>query len=169
MIFIGRDIYSTFNELEEDNWLDRQTRAVFIEMTTYNANVNLYTVVSLLFEFPELGGVHYRRLIVPVRLKLYVGGFAFFIFACEMIFTLFILAYTYQAIRKCYRKRLGYFRNFWNIVDFLVLISSYAAIAVYIYRIHLTTDLMRQVKQRHGHFVNFQSVTFWNEVRVPFV
>ncbi|XP_046856469.1 uncharacterized protein LOC124449577 isoform X2 [Xenia sp. Carnegie-2017] len=160
----GRDINSTFNELEEDDWLDRQTRAVFIEMTTYNANVNLYTVISLLFEFPELGGVHYRRLIVPVRLKLYVGGFAFFVFACEIIFTLFILAYTYQAIRKCYRKRLGYFLNFWNIIDFLVLISSCAAIAVYIYRIHLTTDLMRQVKQRQGHFVNFQSVTFWNEL-----
>ena len=160
----GFDNNKTFNELEYQNWLDEQSRALFVEMTTYNANINLYTSITLLFEFPEFGGIFYFRNIFPMRLKQYVGGFAFFIFICEVSFALFILGYSYIALKKIYRNRMAYFKEFWNIIDFAVLLSSYAVIAVYVYRIHLTTDLMKRVRDRSGEFVNFQYVTYWNEV-----
>ena len=38
-------------------WLDNRTRAVTLEFNVYNANINLFTLVSLLVEFPSLGGV----------------------------------------------------------------------------------------------------------------
>ena len=99
-----------------------------------------------------------------MRLKLYIGGFAFFIFACEMVFLVFILGYTYIAMKKFYRQRMGYFKDFWNLMDFTILMSSFAAIGVYIYRMSLTTRLMERVQDRKGEFVNFQYVTYWNEV-----
>lgn len=99
-----------------------------------------------------------------MRLKLYVGGFAFFIFACEMAFLLFIVAYTYVALKKIYRHGMAYFKDFWNGIDFATLMTSYAAVGVYVYRIGLTTNLMRRVAGRDGSFVNFQYVTYWNEV-----
>jgi len=33
------------NELHENGWLDRGTRAVFIDFSLYNANVNLFCIV----------------------------------------------------------------------------------------------------------------------------
>ena len=126
--------------------------------------MNLYTSIRLLFEFPEFGGIFYFKSIVPMRLKLYVGGFAFFIFACEMAFLLFIVAYTYVALKKIYRRGMAYFKDFWNAIDFATLMTSYAAVGVYVYRIGLTTNLMRRVSDRDGSFVNFQYVTYWNEV-----
>ena len=154
------------SKLQSLNWLDEQSRAVFVEMTTYNANVNLYASVRLLFEFPEFGGIFYFKSIIPMRLKLYVGGFAFFIFACEMAYLLFILGYTYVALKKFYRQRMAYFKDFWNSIDFAILMTSYAAVGVYVYRIGLTTELMKKVSDRDGGFVNFQYVTYWNEVWV---
>lgn len=133
-------------------------------MTTYNANVNLYTSITLLFEFPEFGGVFYFRNIIPMRLKLYVGGFAFFIFACEMVFLLFIAGYLYIAAKKLYRNKMAYFKNFWNLIDFGILVTSLVAIGVHVYRITLTSTLMTRVKDRNGEFVNFQFVTYWSEV-----
>ena len=33
------------NELKENLWLDRGTRAVFVDFTVYNANINLFCVI----------------------------------------------------------------------------------------------------------------------------
>ena len=38
----SRDV---IDELKRDSWLDRGTRAVFIDFTVYNANINMFCVV----------------------------------------------------------------------------------------------------------------------------
>ena len=38
-------------------WIDRSTRVVMVDFTVYNANVNLFCVVKLAFEFPPTGGL----------------------------------------------------------------------------------------------------------------
>ena len=45
------------HELKEGLWVNRATRAVFIDFTVYNANVNLFCVIKLIFEFPATGGI----------------------------------------------------------------------------------------------------------------
>ena len=40
-----------------DLWIDRGTRAVFIDFTVYNPNINLFCVVKLVAEMPATGGV----------------------------------------------------------------------------------------------------------------
>ena len=44
-------------ELKEALWIGRGTRAVFVDFTVYNANINLFCVIKLTFEFPATGGV----------------------------------------------------------------------------------------------------------------
>ena len=43
------------DQLIEFEWLDRYTRAVVLEFNVYNANINLFSLVSVLFEFPSVG------------------------------------------------------------------------------------------------------------------
>ena len=45
------------HELKESLWISRATRAVILDFAVYNANVNLFCVVKLIFEFPAVGGV----------------------------------------------------------------------------------------------------------------
>lgn len=47
----GRILQYLFNNV----WLDTFTRAVFVEFTVYNANVNLFCIISLMFESNALG------------------------------------------------------------------------------------------------------------------
>ncbi len=42
-------------DLKQNLWLDRGTRAVFLDFTVYNANINLFCVIRLLIEFPATG------------------------------------------------------------------------------------------------------------------
>jgi hypothetical protein len=41
--------------LFDNTWLDTLTRAVFVEFTVYNANVNLFCIVTLTLETSALG------------------------------------------------------------------------------------------------------------------
>jgi hypothetical protein len=52
--------------LRENDWIDKRTRAVFIDIPLYNANMGLFTSVSLILEYIPGGGVtsstHFRTL-----------------------------------------------------------------------------------------------------------
>jgi hypothetical protein len=62
-------------ELMENLWISRGTRAVFLDFTVYNANLNLFCVVSLLFEFPATGGTIPSGTFRSLRAKYFLGFF----------------------------------------------------------------------------------------------
>ncbi|RWS19231.1 polycystin-2-like protein, partial [Leptotrombidium deliense] len=49
--------YETVKMLKQHLWIDRGTRVVFMDFTTYNPNVNLFVVSKLVAEFPATGGM----------------------------------------------------------------------------------------------------------------
>ncbi|XP_078295351.1 polycystin-1-like protein 2 [Panthera onca] len=56
---LGTDRRSTLRILQylfDNTWLDSLTRAVFVEFTVYNANVNLFCIITLTLETGALGG-----------------------------------------------------------------------------------------------------------------
>ena len=57
--FRGRlsDIRSNLSELHRLGWIDNRTRAVIIQLSLYNPNVELFTSVTFLIEVFSTGGV----------------------------------------------------------------------------------------------------------------
>ena len=66
------------NELKNNLWLEQGTRVLFIDFTTYNANINLFCIVRLVFEFPATGGVFPSHQFNTVKLLRYVSSFGKF-------------------------------------------------------------------------------------------
>ena len=64
--------YSTarqqIKELKQLGWVDRGTRAIFLDFTLYNGNVNLFCHVQLIVEFPATGGAVTSRYFSSVKL-----------------------------------------------------------------------------------------------------
>ena len=52
------DIRSNVSTLRQLSWIDDRTRAVFIHMSLYNPNVQLFTAVTLLVELAPTGGAY---------------------------------------------------------------------------------------------------------------
>jgi hypothetical protein len=48
-------IKTTMYRLQQDEWIDDRTRAIFVEFSVYNAQINLFAVVQLLLEIPPIG------------------------------------------------------------------------------------------------------------------
>lgn len=105
-----------------NRWITRGTRALFIDFTVYNANVNLFCVVRLSVEFPATGGAMTSWSFRTVKLLRYVTVFEFFVLACEVFFVLFILYYIIEElleVRVAVRKKECY--TFYTSYSFLIL------------------------------------------------
>lgn len=49
------EMQTLFNKLEDERWIDEFTRAIIIEFSAYNAQINYFSVVQLLVEIPKSG------------------------------------------------------------------------------------------------------------------
>ena len=69
--FRGRlqDVKSNLSQLHRANWIDGQTRAVIVQFTLYNPNVQLFTSVILLAEFLATGGIETQSSFQPISFQ----------------------------------------------------------------------------------------------------
>ncbi|XP_073715516.1 polycystin-1-like protein 2 [Misgurnus anguillicaudatus] len=120
--------------LFNNTWLDVYTRAVFVEFTVYNANVNLFCIVTLMMETTGVGSFQYRSEVQSVHLYQSTGGFHVFIMASEAIYFLFILYYMFVQGKVLKQQKLAYFRSKWNILESAIIVLSWSALSVFVKR-----------------------------------
>ena len=158
-------IQQTLTDLEKHDWIDKYTRAVYAEFTTYNAQVNLFTVSTLVAEFVPSGGVFTSYRFEPVSLMPYFTGAMMFQLACEILFLCFIIFYLVKEVRSLMREKCEYFKSFWNWVEVAVVTFSIAGLVIYFYRMLVTNTLTTFFKATHGNeYMKFQYVAGWNEL-----
>ncbi|XP_076459207.1 polycystin-2-like isoform X2 [Babylonia areolata] len=149
------------NYLYNNLWIQRGTRAIFIDFTVYNANINLFCVVRLLVEMPATGGAIPSWTFRTVKLIRYVTISDYFVLACEAIFCVFILYYMVEEILEIKKHRLSYFKSFWNVLDVLVIIISIVCIAFNIFRTLEVGDKLDSLLKDPTTFSDFESLSYW--------
>ncbi|PVD39586.1 hypothetical protein C0Q70_02221 [Pomacea canaliculata] len=149
------------NSLYDNLWVRRGTRAVFIDFTVYNANINLFCVIRLLVEFPATGGVIPSWTLRTVKLIRYVTIGDYFVMACEVIFCIFILYYTVEEILEIKKHRLSYFKSFWNILDIMVIIIAVVCVAFNLYRTVEVGDKLKKLLENPDIFSDFERLSYW--------
>lgn len=151
--------------LQDNGWLERGTRAVFIDFNLYNANINLFCVVRLLCEFPATGGVISSWTLRTVKLIRYVSTFDDVVMACECIFVLFIAYYIVEEALEIKRHRWSYFPSFWSILDLLIIAISICCISFNIFRtIMVNKNIESEVNKSMNKFVDLDEVSYWQLV-----
>ncbi|XP_061913689.1 polycystin-2-like protein 1 isoform X2 [Entelurus aequoreus] len=148
-------------ELEENLWLDRGTRAVFIDFSTYNANINMFCVIRLVVEFPATGGAIPSYQIRTVKLIRYINYWDYFILGCEMIFCLFILYYVVEEILELRIHKFSYFKSIWNILDIVVILLAIVAIVFNIFRTVKVDKLLGKLLDQPETYADFEFLAFW--------
>ncbi|XP_054654778.1 polycystic kidney disease 2-like 1 protein [Dunckerocampus dactyliophorus] len=148
-------------ELEDNLWLDRGTRAVFIDFSTYNANINMFCVIRLVVEFPATGGAIPSYQIRTVKLIRYINYWDYFILACEMVFCLFILYYIVEEILELRIHKFSYFKSIWNILDIVVILLAIVAIVFNICRTIKVDKLLGKLLEQPEIYADFEFLAFW--------
>ncbi|KAM7419411.1 hypothetical protein PAMA_016501 [Pampus argenteus] len=135
--------------LKDHLWLDRGTRAVFLDFSVYNSNINLFCIARLLVEFPATGGVVTSWQFQTVRLIRYVSSWDYFVGLCEVAFCLFILYYMVEEVLEIRIHRLHYFKSLWNCLDVLIVALSVIAIIMNITRTAMVSNLLKGLLENH--------------------
>ncbi|KAH9493131.1 TRP-like ion channel Pkd2 [Bulinus truncatus] len=88
-----KDIENTLQQLQQESWIDKYTRAIFIEFTVYNPQVNLFSVNMLLAEFNLNNAILPSFRFEPAMLLPYMTNAMIFQIVCEVIFVLYIIGF----------------------------------------------------------------------------
>ncbi|CAF0732509.1 unnamed protein product [Adineta steineri] len=152
------EIQNLFDNL----WITRGTRAIIVDFTVYNANLNLFCQVQLLFEFPAVGGVLTTSTFNAVKLIRYVSTFDYFVLGCELFFVLFIIYYTIEEIIEIRNYKLSYFKSIMNCLDVIIICLSYVCIIFDIYRQAQVDSLLNQLLQDNSkQYDDFSFLCYW--------
>ncbi|NXJ75146.1 PK1L2 protein, partial [Trogon melanurus] len=136
-------------------WLDTFTRAVFVEFTVYNANVNLFCIISLMFETNALGAFFTSAELQSVRLYPYTKSLHIFVVAAEVIYFLFIVYYMTVQGRLMKTLSWRYFHSKWNLLEIAIILISWSALSVFVKRTVLGTRDISYYQEHKEDCVSF--------------
>jgi hypothetical protein len=149
-------------DLKSNLWLDRGTRAVLLDFTIYNGNINMFTQIKLVTEFPPTGGAFTSNVIRTVKLIRYVTSTDYFVLACEIIFIFFILYYTVEEVMEIRIHKLKYLtESVWNILDIVCILISYASIIFNFWSIANVNQALDNLLQNLDQHVSFEHLCYW--------
>ena len=106
----GTQALDLMARLESSNWVDRQTRAVFVEFLAYNPNTQLYTTVSYAIEFFAGGSTWITPRIYTLKLNKYTGTDGRILVFLQLCCVLFIILYLLHEIKQICYEQVKYFK-----------------------------------------------------------
>ncbi|XP_072237410.1 polycystin-1-like protein 2 [Leuresthes tenuis] len=155
---LGPDLQNTSRILQylyDNTWFDVYTQAIFVEFTVYNANVNLFCIVTLMLETTAIGAFQFRSELQSVRLYQSTGGLHIFVMVSEAVYFLFIIYYMFAQGKLMKRQKWAYFKSKWNLLELAIIILSWSALSVFIKRTLLGKRDISYYQDNRDQYVSF--------------
>ncbi|KAJ8912075.1 hypothetical protein NQ315_000581 [Exocentrus adspersus] len=147
-----------FQDLKENLWITRGTRAVFVDFTTFNPNINIFGICKLVLEFPSSGGVLPSVEFRSVYLKQLGTAQDWFLMICENSIYVFATIFLMRSLREIVYFKLKYFKLFWSYIN-LVIIGCCVTNGVFtilnISNDPATIDAYKKNPDKYGNFEYF--------------
>ena len=157
--FRGRlsDLRGNLSKLHKLEWIDSQTRAVIIQLSLYNPNVQLFTSVTLLTEFLSTGGLESQIRIEPINVDLFITSISQLI--CTIFYVILIVYFMFIEIRLLFR-----FQQFWSLIQLGLIVCSWIGIALYICQYRECSRISHLFSETNGYvYINLQYLTYLND------
>ncbi|XP_019643742.1 PREDICTED: polycystic kidney disease protein 1-like 2 [Branchiostoma belcheri] len=152
--------------LEANRWIDRHTAALVLDMTLYHPNVNLFSTVSLLFEFPPTGGTAATLHVSTFPLAAQ-GMPSTIFFVAKAVFVACLLAVVIRLVKKARKEGRSAVLQDWTMVDIASVVTSlYVIVAIALKDGFAGTakSLISQEQEKEQRsFMDLSDVAFWSD------
>ncbi|KXJ28705.1 Polycystic kidney disease protein 1-like 2 [Exaiptasia diaphana] len=152
------------SELKLNKWIDDQTRAIFVELTVYNAYANLFSVLTHLVEMQGLGGSISLLRIETFRLYPNPGPNNSVVMISQFLVLAITFVMTYINCKKIFHLRKEYFQVFWNVIQLVIIILTFVCVGLVIVRKIDAERTIQKVYDNPFVFISFQYTTQWATV-----
>ena len=156
-------IQSDLAELKVNNWIDKQTSALFIEFSLFNANKNLFAYCTILFEILPTGNILISHEFDPI--SLYADEAPVNIFL-DILYLFATVIFIVEQVLLIIKLKKQYVKHFWPYVTLSLVIFSWVSFAMYMYRVFEKYILLNKISKNTGQVINFQSLSHWNNAMI---
>ena len=152
--------------LKTRRWIDKYTRAVFIEGALYNPNTNLIGVMETGIEVTSANILLPRVNIISFRLIADLNPSYAFYSACEFLFFGILLFTMYAIVKGIYQRKKAYFRETISWLDIIFFVDGVAIVVVYILRASRLKHAVNVLNKDQESFLNFSECASYSETLV---
>ncbi|CAH1264034.1 PKD2 [Branchiostoma lanceolatum] len=125
------ELRSILAEMKANRWIDRRTRAVILEVLLYNGNLDLFTSLTVMFEFSEMSGAFSHRHLHTFRLHQRPGTIGYIYVLLEIIYVIILIYSLWKEAKSARAAGMAYLKEPWNIVEIFNFILAFTVIALY--------------------------------------
>jgi len=160
------ELQSNLTLLQKLNWIDRQTRAVFIQFLLFNPNINMFAYLNILFELLPSGNMINSIQINTIQLfakskTTSILLIVYFVLICLMLI---------KEIPLMNKMKLKYLCQFWKLVNLLIITFSIASFATSFNFYYNQQKSLNLISQSQGYsYLNFQGLLISNNLLISFL
>jgi len=155
---LGYDLQTArgvIEDLSKNNWMDRRTRALIVEFSIFNSNMNILVIANYFFEFLPAGGVYSNVRIEMLDLHGSETGLVQLILFFRLLVIVMMIPYFVNELVKMCRQKGSYFKNVWNWIALVLIITSVTAAVLHIVKEKTTSDSVRELNKNLYANVSF--------------
>ncbi len=147
-----KDLETKVLQLKESKWLDNRTRAVIVEFSVYNAQINMFSIVKIVAE--EMGGGFnpYHRIDV-IKLTDLPGQFVtILVQLAQILFGVSLFYYIISLITVLKNEGCkGFCADLWNLSDLVTIVLSLGALILYFLQMFEVAELTKNISLTKGN------------------
>lgn len=142
-------------------WVDRKTRAVILEFAVFNVNTNLLSIATYFHEVLATGVAFTTRRVETIELFTTEQGAVIFYHICQFLFMSMVFYHFIMLLYHLYQSHFDFFKSIWNMVDFLMIISSVASVAFYMVKSKTVLNNIKSIQNNPYDLVHFHAALHW--------
>ena len=156
--------FSTVTNLQDNGWVDRQTRVVLAEFSTFNPSVNILGVATYFYEVDASGLKAASMQTHVLSLDSTDTPSHQFYLISLLLYIVFVFLYFGREIFRLYNHRSRYFKSIWNWVEIFQILFSLIAVVMYIIRQSKAISTMGKLHKNIYANLSFQEAITCQEV-----
>ncbi len=124
-------------QLQTHMWTDEYTRALFVELNTYQPSRELFTVAIIMFEvFPTGNVIPYHNMMNAKLFFYHTKDLQLNSFMVEIVFLILMVGFSYREFKRFMSVTWKeYVTNAWTWLELLIMSLSYAVVALFAVRV----------------------------------
>ncbi|CAF0833395.1 unnamed protein product [Rotaria sp. Silwood1] len=156
------ELYYDLSELHQLEWIDKQTRAVIIQMNLYNPNIPIFTSAVIILEILSSSGIFFSVRFDPLSVDAFTSIFEI---VCAFIYLTFIVYFMILEIQSFIHLKKLYFRQVWSYIEIGIIACSWTSVGIHVWRANEAKRITRLFRETHGDiYLNFQLLAYINDI-----
>ncbi|XP_078682430.1 polycystin-2-like [Branchiostoma floridae x Branchiostoma belcheri] len=158
------EMMETLRILKANRWIDPYTTALVLDLTLYHVNANLFSTVSVLFEFPPSAGAIATLKVSTFPLTAQ-GMAPTILFVAKAVFVACLLYVIIRLVKNARKEGRSFFLQVWTVVEVASIVTSLYVIGAMASKDAFAGKakslISQELQKEQRSFVDLTDVAFW--------